>query len=147
MRAALFNQLGAVVAVLLYVSAICVFAFRLMGKPQWGYSVGIFELCLAIPLVFMLVKASQFGRPPLFYIQIALVLAWLAMELMLDYVLKLDFRNTRWLLITYVTLYFASFGGMLGVTAYAGKGWTVVSVILFLVMALLAFIQRRLTGI
>jgi len=35
---------------------------------------------------------------------------------------------------------------MLGVAANAGRGWTILAVILFLVMAALAFIQRAVTG-
>jgi hypothetical protein len=147
MKEAAFSQLGAVVTVLLYVSSICVFVLRLAGKAQWGYAVGIFELCLALPLIYLLIKAPGFGRPPLFYVQAALMLVWLAAELLLDYILRLDFRRVRWLLITYVTLFFAASGGMLGVAAHAGMGWAAVSAVLFLTMAVLAFVQRKLTGV
>jgi hypothetical protein len=69
------------------------------------------------------------------------------MELFLDYILKIDFRQIRWTVIKYVTLFFVGGGGMLGVAMNAGKGWGIVSVILFLVMAALAFIQRGVTGL
>jgi hypothetical protein len=36
---------------------------------------------------------------------------------------------------------------MLGVAALAGREWTISAVILFLIMAILAFVQRSLTGI
>jgi hypothetical protein len=46
-----------------------------------------------------------------------------------------------------VTLFFAATGGLLGVVAYmANRAWIVSAVILFLVMAALAFIQRAVTG-
>jgi hypothetical protein len=147
MKETAFSQLGAVLAVLFYVSAIAVFVFRLVDRPHWGQAAGIFELCLALPLVFMLVKASAFGRPALFYVQIVLMLAWLAAELVLDYILKLDFRQIRWAVISYVVFFFAASGGLLGVASYAGRGWTVASVILFLTVAALAFIQRFVTSI
>lgn len=67
-------------------------------------------------------------------------------ELLLDYILKIDFRNVGWMVISYVVLFFAGTGGMLGVAANAGRGWTILAVILFLVMAALAFIQRAVTG-
>ena len=50
------------------------------------------------------------------------------------------------MVITYVTLFFAGTGGMLGVAENAGRAWTIPAVILFLVMAVLAFVQRAVTG-
>jgi hypothetical protein len=123
-----------------------VFVFRLLGKPQWGYWLGYVEFSLALPLAFLLLKAPQLGRPALYYVQIGLMLAWLFVELCLDYVFKIDFRQTRWMVIGYVVLFFAGSGGMLGVAANAGRGWAISAVILFLIMAALAFGQRAVTG-
>ena len=140
------NLLGAIVAVVFYASAMLVFVFRLLGKPQYGHWIGYIEFLLALPLIYLLLKAPPLNRPALYYIQIVLMLAWLVLELFLDYVLKIDFRQVRWMVITYVTLFFAGTGGMLGVAANAGRAWTIPAVILFLVMALLAFVQRAVTG-
>jgi hypothetical protein len=140
------NLLGALVAVAFYVSAILVFIFRLLGKPQFGHWIGYIEFLLAIPLVYLLVKAPQLERPALYYLQIGLMLAWLLVEALLDYILKLDFRQIRWLVISYIVLFFAGTGGMLGVAANAGRGWTIAAGILFLLMAVLAFLQRAITG-
>ncbi len=138
--------LGALVAIVFYTSAILVFIFRLLGKPQIGHRIGYLELLLAIPLVYLLVTAPQLERPALYYLQIGLMLAWLLVEALLDYILKLDFRKIRWMVISYIVLFFAGTGGMLGVAAYAGRGWTIVAGILFLIMAVLAFVQRAVTG-
>lgn len=140
------DLLGAITAVLFYLSAILVFAFRLGGKPQAGYWLGIFELCLSLPMVYLLLKAPSIHRPALYYIQIGLLLLWLLVELLLDYILKFDFRQIRWIVIGYVTLFFAGSGGMLGVAARAGRGWTISSIILFIIMAVLTFVQRKSTG-
>jgi len=67
-------------------------------------------------------------------------------EFLLDYALKIEFRQTRWMVISYVVLYFAGTGGMLGVAAKAGRGWTISAVILYLAMAVLCFVQRAVTG-
>ena len=123
-----------------------VFVCRLLGRPQYGQWIGYFEFLLALPLIYLLLKAPQLNRPPLYFMQIVLMLAWLVLELFLDYVLKIDFRQVRWIVITYVTLFFAGTGGMLGVAANAGRAWTIPAVILFLVMAVLAFVQRAVTG-
>ena len=140
------NLLGAIVAVAFFVSAILVFTFRLLGKPNYEYWFGYFEFLLAIPLIFLLLKAPQLHRPSLYYIQIACMLAWLVVEALLDYILKVDFRNIRWMVISYVVLFFAGSGGMLGVAANAGRGWTILAIILFLIIAVLTFVQRLITG-
>jgi hypothetical protein len=140
------NLLGAIVAVLFYVSAILVFTFRLLGKPQYGQWIGYFEFLLSIPMIYLLLQAPQLERPALYYIQIGLMLLWLVVEFLLDYILKIDFRNIRWLLISYVVLFFAGTGGMLGVAANAGRGWSVAAIILFIIMAILTFVQRAITG-
>jgi hypothetical protein len=140
------NLLGAIVAVTFYVSAILVFIFRLLGKPKYGHWIGYFEFLLAIPMIFLLLKAPQLERPALYYIQIGCMLAWLVVEALLDYILKIDFRNVRWMVISYVVLFFAGTGGMLGVARYAGRGWSIPAILLFLMMAVLTFVQRAVTG-
>jgi hypothetical protein len=140
------DLLGAVVAIAFYVSAILVFSFRLLGKPQVGVWIGYFEFLLAIPMIFLLMKAPQLERPALYYIQISCMLAWLLVEALLDYILKIDFRNVRWMVISYVVLFFAGTGGMLGVASNAGRGWSIPAIVLFLIMTVLTFIQRAVTG-
>ena len=140
------NLLGAVVAVVFYVSAILVFVFRLLGLPQVGHWIGYLEFLLAIPLIYLLVQAPSLNRPSLYYIQIGCMLAWLVVEALLDYILKIDFRQVRWMVISYVVLFFAGAGGMLGVAAQAGRTWSILAIILFLIMAVLTFVQRGVTG-
>lgn len=146
-RLAAANLLGAVVAVLVFLSAILVFVFRLLGKPQAGYGLGYFELLLALPLIYLLIQARQLHRPVLYFIQIACMLAWLGVEALLDYILEIDFRSTRWIVIGYVMLFFAGAGGMLGVAANASRGWAIAAIVLFLIMAVLTFVQHAVTGI
>jgi hypothetical protein len=111
------NLLGAIVAVTFYVWATLVFVFRLLGKPQYGLWIGYFEFLLAIPMVFLLLKAPRLKRPALYYVQIGCMLPWLVVELLLDYILKIDFRNVKWIVISYVVLFFAGTSRMLGVAA------------------------------
>ncbi len=141
------NQLGAVVAVLFYISAIAVFVFRLVGKPEYGHWMGYFEFLLGIPLLYLLWRAPQLQRPALYYIQIGCMLAWLVVEALLDYILKIEFRQTRWIVISYVMLFFAGTGGLLGIAANAGRVWSITAIVLFLVMAILTFVQRAVTGL
>lgn len=138
--------IGALTAVAFLASASLVFVFRLVHRPAWGNILGWFEIALVIPLVYLLVKAPAEHRGALYIIQICAILAWLLVELLLDYVLKVDFRGTRWAVITYVMLFFAGCGGLVGIASIAGRPWNWISIALFLVTAALAFIQRRVTG-
>ena len=141
------NIIGAAVAITFYLSATAVFSLRIAGRQDIAYWVGIFELCLSLPLIYLLIISPGLGRPAIYYIQIILMLAWLVLELFLDYILKYDFRNVRWMLISYVVFFFAASGGLLGVATNAGKPYMIVSVILFLIMAAMTFIQRGITGL
>jgi hypothetical protein len=141
------NLLGAIVAHVIYISSIVTFLSRLFFGVQAGHWIGIPILLTAFPLTYLLVKAPQLDRPPLYYVQVGLMLIWVVVLFLTDYVLRLEFRQTQWAVISYVMLYFAGMGGMIGVAAEAGRGWTISAVILFLVAGVLAFVQRAITGI
>lgn len=141
------NVLVALTVIAFYTSAILVFGFRLLGRPQHGHWIGYFEFLLAVPLIFLIVKAPQLERPVLYYFQIGFILARLVVEALLDYLLKIDFRIVRWLVISYVVLFFAGTGGLLGVASKTGHGWSISAIILFAIMAILTFVQRAVTGV
>ncbi len=140
------NVLGASVTVFLYGLYILLFTLRLLSKPQLGHWLASLQFLVVFPLLYLLIKAPQLERPTLYYVQVCLLLIFLLVELVLDHVLKVDFRQTRWMVVSYITLFFAATGGLLGVAADAGRGWAIGSVILFFIMAILAFIQRAVTG-
>jgi hypothetical protein len=140
------NVLGAVLAYFVFITVILIFVVRLMRRPALEHGLGLALMIAAFPLVYLLAVAPSFRRPAIYYIQIGLMLAFLLVEFLLDYVLKIDFRNTRWMIIAYVMVFFSGTGGMIGVASQAGRAWAVPAVVLFLVMAALAFIQRAVTG-
>ena len=141
------NLLGAIVTVGIYALNILLFIFRLLGRPEFGHRIASIQFLTVIPLVYLLLKAPRPERPVLYYLQIGLMLIFLMVELLLDYVLVIEFRQVGWMVIGYVMLFFAATGGMLGVAAKAGRTWTISAVILFLAMAVLAFVQRAVTGL
>ena len=141
------NLLGAITAQIIYVSSITTFSSRMMFKIGPGHWNGIPILLMAFPLAYLMLKAPGSDRPVLYYIQIGLMLLWWIILFLVDFVCKYDFRQTRWMVISYVVLAFAGMGGMIGVASLAGRAWTISSVILFLVVVILAFVQRAVTGI
>ena len=141
------DLLGALVAHVIFVSSIITFISRMAFKLQPGHWIGTPLLLMAFPLGYLLLKAPQLQRPMLYYVQIGLMLIWIALLFLVDYVFKIEFRQTQWQVISYVMLYFAGTGGMIGVASYAGRNWTISAVILFLVAGVLAFVQRWVTGL
>ena len=141
------DLLGAIVAHVVFISSIITFVSRMIFKLQPGHWVGTPILLMVFPLGYLLLQAPEFNRPFLYYVQVGLMLVMLIVLFLVDYVLKYDFRQTQWMVISYVMLFFAGMGGMIGVAALAGRGWTISAVILFFIAAVLAFVQRAVTGL
>ena len=141
------DLLGAIVAHVIFISSILTFSSRMIFKLQPGHWIGIPILLMVFPLGFLLVMAPKFNRPFLYYLQIVIMLAWLIVLFLVDYVFKYDFRQTQWMVISYVMFAFAGMGGMIGIATHAGRGWAISAIILFLIVAILAFVQRAVTGI
>jgi len=140
------NLLGAVAAHIIYVSSIAVFLSRLFGRFRPGSWMGVPTLLMVFPLGYLLWTAPRLERPTLYYVQVGLMLLWIVMLFLLDYVLKIEFRQSRPVVIVFVMFYFAGLGGMIGVAALAGRGWMLSAVALFFLTAVLAFVQRAVTG-
>ena len=141
------DLLGAIVAHIVFISSIITFLSHMIFSLKPGHWIGIPILLMAFPLGYLLLKAGEIKRPFLYSIQIGVMLFWLIMLLLVDYVFRFDFRQTQWMVITFVVFYFAGMGGMIGISALVGKGWTISAVILFFIAAILAFVQRAVTGI
>ena len=141
------NILGAYVAVFILFTCILIFVFRLTNKQVAEYWTGIAFMLTIIPMIYLIYSSTYIERPKLYFIQLGLMIGFIFVELLLDYILKFDFRHTKWMAITYTTFFFASTGGMIGIASQAGEFWTIISVVLFLIMFGLAFFQRAKTGL
>jgi hypothetical protein len=141
------DLLGAVVAHVIFVSSILTFSVRMIFGVGPGHWIGIPILLMAFPLMYLLGTARGAHRPPLYVVQIGTMLLWLLVLFLVDYVVGYDFRQTQWMVIGYVVLYFAGMGGMVGVASLAGKRWMVSAITLFFVAGILAFVQRAVTGL
>ena len=131
------NLAGAVVAHWIYAVSILVFVLRLLQMPKLGHWIGSGVLLAAFPLGYLLTRSPSLGRSTLYFLQVGLMLAWLVAAFLLDWWPGIEFRQTRWVVIPYVMLFFAGAGGMIGVAALAGRGWTISAVGMFLIMGVL----------
>jgi hypothetical protein len=141
------NLIGALTAHVIFISSIITFSSRMIFKINPGHWVGIPLSFMVFPLGYLLITAPGVNRPILYYIQIFLMLLFIILLFFVDYVFKYNFRQTQWMVISFVVFYFAGMGGMIGVASLAGRGWTISSIILFIIAAILAFVQRAITGI
>jgi hypothetical protein len=140
------NYLGTIIALIILVACNLIFIFRLLGLSKIEYWIGMIFILTALPIMFLLFKANEFQRPIIYYIQFGVMLTFILVELLLDYIFKVNFRHTRWMVISYVTLFFAATGGMIGIASLSGKVYSIISILLFLIMTFLAFLQRFKTG-
>ena len=140
------NLFGAIVANVINISTISIFIARLLGKPDIGHWIGIIIQVSIMPLGYLLYSAKPLKRPKIYYIWISLMIVFIIVEFLLDWYPKVDFRDNLAIIIPYVMLFFGATGGMIGVASLAGKRWATITVTSFLIMAVLAFVQRQVTG-
>ena len=140
------NLYGAITANVINISTILIFVARLLEKPEIGHWIGIIIQFTIIPLFYLLYAAKSLNRARIYYIQVSLMIIFIIVEFLVDWYPKIEFRNNLLIVIPYVMLFFGATGGMIGVASLAGKRWTVVTVLSFLIMFVLAFIQRQITG-
>ena len=105
------NAIGAVVAVAINVLLIALFIARLGKKPQIEHGLGIVIILSAVPLSYLFVTAFAIKRPVLYFIQVGLMIAYLLVEFLLDYILKVDFRQNMRIVIPYIMLFFSGTAG------------------------------------
>ena len=86
-------------------------------------------------------------RRKIYFVWLILMVLFVLFELVVDHILRVDFRSQQWSVIPYVVFFFAATGGMIGVAAQAGKPWSIVTTVIFLIMGLLAFVQHGMTGL
>lgn len=140
------DLIGAIVANVNNVLLIFLFIARIKNLPRIEYWLGLIFILSIVPLTYLFIQALGNNFQVLYFIQIGLMIAFLIVELGLDYIFKVDFRHTQKIVIPYVMLFFAGAGGMIGVASHAGKTWTLITVISFLSMTISTFIMHTITG-
>jgi hypothetical protein len=108
------------------------FLYRGRGNPKVGSAFGWVAVVLGFPLAAAAVMNALGGRP-----WWAIVLPWLlvlfdVVEFILDYILKFDFRSTRWL-GPYLALYYLALMGMIGYAFAVDKPYGFVTLITYFI--------------
>ena len=138
---------GAITANVYMLLIIAMFTARILGWLEIGRWIGIASSLILIPLTYLFIVGFRTDQHIIYFVWLTLMILFALCELIVDDILRVDFRSIQWVVIPYVMFFFAATGGMIGVAAQAGKPWSIVTSVVFLVMAVLAFVQRGITGL
>jgi len=141
------NLVGAITANVYMLLIITVFITRILGWLEISRWIGFTSSLIIFPLLYLFVVGRRTSRRKIYFAWLALMLLFALFELVVDQILAIDIRSSQWTVILYVMFFFAATGGMIGVASQTGKAWTIATVVIFLVMAILAFVQRGITGL
>ena len=140
-------MIGAITANVYMSLVIAMCVARMLGQLEMGQWIGLISNLAIIPLAYLFVVGIHRNRRRIYFVWLILMILFLLFELIVDHILRLDFRSVQWAVVPYVMFFFGATGGMIGVAAQAGRPWTIVTSLIFLIMAVLAFIQRSMTGL
>lgn len=140
------NLLGSVIASTNNILLIFLFLSRIYKYPWIEYWLGIVFMLSIVPLAYMWIKAIESKRAIIYFVQLSLMIAFIVVEFILDYLLKLEFRQNQNYVIPFLILFYASLGGMIGISSHSGKQWAVITVITFLLMTTVSLIVHFMTN-
>ena len=118
------------IANLVNILMVGIFLSRPRRLRRLEYTLGIVLLTLAIPLTISIALNLVGKREWWTVVLPSLLVVFLILELILDYILKLEFRNTR-LLWPYLLLYYLSSWGMIGYTFLVGKPYGFITLVTY----------------
>jgi len=116
-----------VIANLVNILMIGIFLSRPWGLKRLERVLGLVSITLALPLGFAVVMNALGGREWWTVALPSLLAAFLIVELILDYILRLPFRSSR-LLGPYLLLYYLSLMGMIGYAFLVSEAYGFITV-------------------
>ena len=129
---------------LMNIIMVFIFYARTKGAQHplvFGFTWGVFILVLAV-VVFLNIMAKRAW----WFIVLPLLLAmFLMLELVLDYVLQIEFRSTK-LLGPYLLIYYASIMGMIGYAFLTEKKYGVITLVTYFASQIAAFFSYIQVG-
>jgi len=141
------DLVGAITANVYMLLIIAVFIARILGLLEISRWIGFTSSLVIFPLLYLFIVGLRTSRRKIYFAWLALMILFVLFELIIDQILRVDLRSQQSSVIPYVMFFFAATGGMIGVASQAGKTWAITTVIIFLIMATLAFVQRGITGL
>ena len=114
-----------------------VFLARAAGTPRIGF-LGLVWAGFIVALSAVVVLNTRARRAWWTVALPALLIAFLILEVLLDYILRLDFRSTR-LLGPYLLLYYLALLGMIGYSFQIGKRYGFITLVTYFINQIATF--------
>jgi hypothetical protein len=133
---------------LLFIAAALLFNLLVSGvylaqaheQALWLRRFGTGVVALALPFAAVWVAYWLHGSPPWVLAFLGILLLYLAVEFLLDFVLKVDFRRRPILHVPYILLFYAAAGGLIGIAFTIHSAWGyVVSITFWLLLGCLVY--------
>lgn len=102
-----------IVANLVNLLMVGIFLSRPLGMVRLERTLGWIQIALAIPVAVCVVVNALAGRGVWYVLLPSLLVVFLLVELVFDYILETNFRQSRWL-GPYLLLYYLALMGMIG---------------------------------
>lgn len=95
---------------------IAIFIVRKKGFEQLEHKIGYIVISCAIPLFIIMLNYILIGKELWIIIYIIIIISFLMIEMVLDYILKIDFRTNLKIVVPYVIIYYIAFWGLLAIS-------------------------------
>jgi hypothetical protein len=144
----LYQKLDLVVVVianLLNLILSLIFLNRVLGRAQWEQLLGYGTVVMAIPLAVITVVNLAGGRGWAFWVLPLVMVVYLVIEFLLDYVFKLNFRHSA-LLGPYLLTYYLALFAMIGYAFVAGKSYGFITLVTYFINLAATFYSYARVG-
>jgi len=141
------DLIGAITANVYMLLIIAVFVARILGLLEISRWIGFTSSLVIFPLLYLFIVGLRTSRRKIYFAWLALMILFVLFELIIDQILRVDLRSQQSSVVPYVMFFFGATGGMIGVASQAGKTWAITTVIIFLIMAVMSFVQRGITDL
>jgi hypothetical protein len=134
-----------VIANVINLVLVAIFLARTRRKARVEHALGWITVAAAIPLAMAVGINVLAGRPGWYWALPLVTVVFLAVELLLDYVLKTDFRHGR-LLAPYLVLYYLSEFAMIGYSFLVGKPYGLITLVTYFINLAATFYSYARVG-
>ena len=117
--------------------------FFVAQRNRWAKTarvIGIVWLLLAVPLAFVFSRYLAEGRGPVILVPLALVLFYMLVEFLLDFVFKVEFRRSWKTHVPYIVLEYIALFSLIGIAFRIDRSWGyLVSITFWILLASLIY--------
>lgn len=118
-----------------------IFVAQKLGREKLVNTFGVLWLCLLIPLTLVFVSYRSAGRETLILVSFGFVFLYMLVELLLDYVFKVDFRSKPIMHVPYIILEYVALFSLIRIAFEIDQAWgTVVAICFWILMGSLVYL-------